>query len=224
MYRTHFLKSDSAALNKEARHSIEQSVEEVYKKASKHLALEECEVFVTVNPKRVSNNELFLGFSYDDTAIYLFSDADTIHNALTTDKNIITKNATEHCYRSMYTTARTRHIGLEADCGLLEEVINEGLAEIFVTENMNTRPKNRFTQFSEEEIQRLWGKIQDEHNNANPNIEKWFRGSEKENILPFTACSVGYAIATAYLTPFKKKSYEALTVPAKDIAKKQNIY
>ena len=224
MYRAHFLKSDSTALSEEARRIIEQSIEKVYQNIHNDLGIEGCEVLITVNPKKVLKDDMFLGLSYDDSAIYLFANADTIHKTLEDNKKAIAENTKEHCYRSIYTTARTKHIGLEADCGLLEEVINEGLAETFVTENMNTQPKNRYTQFSEEEIQRLWKKIQSEHSAANPDIEKWFWGNEEENILPFTACSVGYAIATAYLAPFKKKSHEALTVPAKDIATKQSIY
>ena len=224
MYRAHFLKGDSTALSEEARRIIEQSIEKVYQNIHSDLGIEECEVLITVNPKKVLKDDMFLGLSYDDSAIYLFADAETVHKTLGDNKDAIAENATEHCYRSIYTTARTKHIGLEADCGLLEEVINEGLAEIFVTENMNTRPKNRYTQFSEKEIQRLWRKIQDEHRTANPDIEKWFWGSKEENISPFTACAVGYAVATAYLNPFNKKSHEALTVPAKDIATKQTIY
>ena len=181
-------------------------------------------MLISTNPKKMINNEMFFGSSYDETAIYLFADSNTIHKTLQNDKNTIIKNVTEHCYRSFYTTARTKHIGLDADCGLLEEIVNEGLAEIFVTEKMSTKPKNRFTQLSEKEIKRLWRKIKDEHNTTSLNVEKWFWGDKKENIPPFTACAVGYAIATAHLSPFKKKSHEVLTTPAKYIAKQQNHY
>ena len=225
MYTTHFLKSDTTTLSKKAQQVIEQSIEKVYQKVHENLTLEGCEVLVTVNPKKVLTNEMFLGFSYDADGIYLFADADAIHKELTNNEKAIIENAMEHCYRSIYTTARTKHIGLDADCGLLEEVINEGLAEIFVTENMHARPRNRFTQLSKKEIKQLWEKIKSEHGVAKSNnIEKWFWGNKEEGIPPFAACSVGYAIATAYLAPFKKKSYEALTVPAKHIMTNQNNY
>lgn len=172
------------------------------------------------------DGEMFLGSSYDESAIHLFADVETIHKTILNNKTVVTKNIEEHCYRSLYTTARTKHIGLDADCGLLEEVINEGLAEIFVTEKMSTKPKSRFTQLPKKEIERLWEKIKSEHSTASlhQNVEKWFWGDEKEKIPPFTACAVGYAIANAYLSPFKKRSCEALTTPAKHIARQQNRY
>jgi len=225
MYKTHFLKNDATTLNEEAQHIITQTVEETYRVVHEELNLKECEVLVAVNAKRVSNNEMFFGLSYDETAMYLFADADAIHSTLLKNKEKIAKNITEHCCRGLYTTARTQHIGLDAHCGLLEEVINEGLAEIFVTEKLSVQPKSHCTQFSKEEVKRLWEKIKNEHNATTPpNIEKWFWGSEEESIPPLTACAIGYAIANAYLAPYKKKSCEALTVPAKHIAKSQNSY
>ncbi len=224
MYRIHFLKNNITTLKKVAQDIIAQTIDQIYKEAHNDLNLTECEVLISTNPKKMLDSEMFFGSSCDETAIYLFADVDTIHKALPSNKNIITKNITEHCYRSLYTTARTKHIGLDADCGLLEEVINEGLAETFVTEKMSAKPKGRFTQLPKKEIKRLWEKIKSEHSTSSPDIEKWFWGNEKEKIPPFTACSVGYAIATAYLSPFKKKSYEALTTPAKNIAKQQDCY
>ena len=225
MYRTHFLKNNTTTIKKDVQSIITQVIDQIYRRTHNDLGLPECEIIISTNPKKIRNGEMFSGSSYDETAIHLFADTDAIHKTVSNDKNRIIENITEHCYRSLYTTARTKHIGLDADCGLLEEVINEGLAEIFVTEKMDTEPKKRFTQLPKKEIERLWGKIKSEHNAMPyPDIEKWFWGNEKEKIPPFTACSVGYAIATAYLSPFKKKSYEALTTPAKQIAKKQSHY
>ena len=224
MYETHFLKNNTKTLEKKAQDIITQTIEQIYREVHNDLSLTECKVLISTNAKKMLKDEMFFGSSYDESAIYLFADAETIHRTLQNNESGIIKNITEHCYRSLYTTARTKHIGLEADCGLLEEVINEGLAEIFVTEKMSVKPKRRFTQLSEGEIRRLWEEIKNEHSAAFPNIEKWFWGNEKEKIPPFTACSVGYAIAVAYLAPFQKKSCEALTTPAKQIAKQQNHY
>ena len=223
MYTVHFLQGETS-LDKGVCQIIEQTVARVCEDVRTDISLEACEVLVTVNPKKVFEGDMFLGLSYDDTAIYLFADAAAAHHAAPTDAGAVAAQVAEHCYRSLYTTARTRHIGLGPDCGLLEEVVNEGLSEIFVTERMSAEPKQRFVQFSDAEIKRLWGKMKGEFDDAVPSVEKWFWGSEEDAVPPLTACSVGYAIAAAYLASRKKKSSQALTTPARDIAVLQDRY
>ena len=224
MYTVHFLEGDTT-LTEEAQESIERSVEKVYQKVHTHLNLEECEILVSINTKKIPNEAIFLGSSCEENAMYLFTNADTLHRNLTESNNdLIQNHAMEHCCRGLYTTARTKHIGLDIDCGLLEEVIGEGLAEIFAREIMEKNLKNSQNQHPEEEIKQLWEKIKNESKQSAPNSEKWFRGSQEENIPPLSAYTVGQAIADAYLNTIKKKSFEVLTVPAKIIAERQNRY
>ena len=223
MYNVHFLEGD-ANLNEEAQRTIEQSVESLFPQTSETLNLKECDILVSINTKKIPNNDMFLGLSYEESIMYLFADADTVHKNLTESNGAaVAKRVAENCCRGLYTTARTKHIGLEADCGLLEEVINEGLAEIFAAEIADADP-NRHATLTEREIQHLWNTIQHEAREMNPDIEKWFWGNKQENIPPHSACTVGYAIANAYLNTVHKKSFEVLTTPAKTIALLQNRY
>lgn len=220
MYSTHFLQGENTLTN-DAQQIIERSVLKVYDETHKELDFKECAVFVVVNSKKIPAGEMFLGFPYDQTAVYLF--ADDIKTA-SHNRDHVDQNATEHLYRSLYATARASHMGLDADCGLLEEVVGEGLSEVFVTEKMSTAPKERYTLFSDADIKQLWGKMKCEFDAANPDVEKWFWGNVSEGVPPFTACSVGFAVAKAYLDAVKKRSVEVLTTPAKDMVVVQNRY
>ena len=180
------------ALTKNAQCIISEVVSRVYTEVHEELDLEECEVFVSVNGKKVLVGDMFLGFPYDQHAVYLFTDDILVHQNISPDPGCVEQNAAEHLYRSLYTTARTKHMGLDADCGLLEEVVNEGLSEFFVTEKMSIDPRKRYMQFSDGEIRRLWKKMSFEFDTASPDVEKWFWGNAIEDVPPFTACSVGF--------------------------------
>ena len=203
---------------------MERSVLKVYEDVHEELDLEECSVFVLANQKKIPDGDMFLGFPYDQTAVYLFFDGDLVREVVSHDREMVEQSVTEHLYRSLYATARAKHMGLGADCGLLEEAVIEGLSEIFVTEKMFTDPRERYILFSKERIKQLWEKMRLEFDEMSPDIEKWFWGSESENLPPLTACSVGFAIAEAYLDIVKKESVEVLTVPARDMAVLQNRY
>ena len=224
MYTTHFLKSDIAAISREAQNIISREVGKIYEKVHNELNLPRCEVLISVNPQKIHADDIFLGFSYDQSAIYLFVDVEKLHQKMAITHDVIARNIAEHLYRSVYTTARTHHIGLDTDCGLLEEVINEGLSEKFVTEKMLTNPKSRYTQTPDKEIKRLWGKMKSEINQTTQDIEKWFWGKKEESIPPFAASAVGFAITNAYLKETQQKSVDALTTSAKNIVAHQKIY
>ena len=223
MYTTHFLQG-KGVLSKDVQHLVEQSVLKVYGEVYEDLKFEDCSVFVAVNPKKILNGEMFLGFSYDHDAIYLFADDAELNRKIFIDRDQIKLDAAEHLYRSLYATARARHMGLDADCGLIEEVISEGLSEKFVTEKMSVRPRGRYVQFSEAEIKRLWEKMKSEFDDVYPDVEKWFWGNDSEGVPPFTACSVGFAVVEAYLDGIKKGSVDALVTSARDMVVLQNRY
>ena len=223
MYVTHFLQGESA-LAKDSQQAIEELIVRVYEAVHEEIDLDECVVLVTVNSKRVSEGDVFLGLPYDRSTVYLFTDGTMVHRCVSGDFERFERSATEHLYRSLYATARAEHIGFDYDCGLLEEVITEGLSEIFVTEKMSAEPKGHYTQFSDEKIRMLWERMKSDFDVDHPDIEKWFRGNEGEEIPPFTACSIGFAVATAYLNAVKKRSVDALIVPAREVAVLQNHY
>lgn len=223
MYTTHFLQGEHT-LKDDVRRVVEHTISKVCRKVGKDLNIDNCEVFVAANAKKIPQGDMFLGFSYDQAGVYLFVRAEILEQKITSHRELIEQEISEHVYRSLYTTARARHMNLGADCGLLEEVVSEGLSETFVTEMMSSSPKKRYVQFSDEEISAFWKRMGAEFDSASPDIERWFLGSEHEGIPPFTACSIGFAVAGAYLTNERKGSTGALTTPAKDIAVLQNRY
>ena len=224
MYETRFLKSETAALSNEAQDIVSQAVEQVYQEVHRELNLPECEVLISVNQHKTRTNESVLGFPYDQSTVYLFVNADKLHKKMAIANDAATQTITEHLYRSVYATARTHHRGLDADCGLLEEVINEGLSERFVVEKMILSTKQRLTQTTDREIKRLWEKMKGECAESAQNIEKWFWGNEEEGIPPFAASIVGFAITNAYLKETQQKSTDALTISAKRIVDQQQHY
>lgn len=224
MYEARFLKSETAALSNEAQDIVSQAVERVYQEVHRELNLPECEVLVSVNQHKTRTGESVLGFPYDQSTVYLFVNADKLHEKMAIASDAAAHTVTEHLYRSVYATARAHHRGLDADCGLLEEVVNEGLSERFVVEKMILSTKQRLTQTTEQEIKRLWEKMRGECAESAQDIEKWFWGNEEEDIPPSAASIVGFAITDAYLKETQQKSTDALTVSAKRIVEQQQHY
>ena len=224
MYETRFLKSETAALSSETQDVVSQAVERVYQEVHRELNLPECEVLISVNQHKTRANEGVLGFPYDQNTVYLFVNADKLEEKIAIASDAAAHTITEHLYRSIYATARTHHRGLDADCGLLEEVINEGLSERFVVEKMILSTKQRLTQTTDQEIRRLWGKMKGECAESAQDIEKWFWGKEEESIPPSAASIVGFAITDAYLKETQQKSTDALTISAKRIVAQQQCY
>lgn len=223
MYTTHFLQGERV-LENTVRDVVEHSVIQAHKEVGEDLDLGECEVFVMTNAEKIPEGGMFLGLSYDQAGIYLFVNAPLVEQKVTQNTASVKKNLLEHLYRSLYATARAKHMNLNADCGLLEEVINEGLSELFVIEKTLSVPQNRYTQLSDEEIKQFLKRMGPDFDSTKPDIAKWFFGNEYENVPPFTAYSVGFAVADAYLKNTKRKSVDALTTPARDIAVLQNRY
>ena len=224
MYETRFLKSETAALSSEAQDIVSQAVEQVYQEVHRELNLPECEVLISINQHKTRTDESVLGFPYDQNTVYLFVNADKLHEKITIADDAAAHAVTEHLYRSIYATARTHHRGLDADCGLLEEVINEGLSERFVVEKMILSTKQHLAQTTDREIKRLWEKIKRECAESAQDIEKWFWGNEEENIPPSAASIVGFAVTNAYLKETQQKSTDALTLSAKRIVDRQQRY
>lgn len=209
------------------RHVIEGAVSKACADVGEDLDLAVCEIFVTARSGKMPRDGMFNAFSYDHAGVYLFVYADMIEQSVSdsdADKTSVERSLLTHLYRSLYATARARHINLDADCGLLEEVVGEGLSELFVSEKTADPPSDRYTQLSEGDIKRFWKKMGSEFDSACPDIEKWFSGNSAEGIAPFTACSVGFAVAKAYLENTGRCSTDALVVPARDIAVLQNRY
>ena len=225
MYTTHFLHGERA-LGDDARHLIENIVSKAHTNIGEDLDLAVCEVFVAARSGKIPEGGMLTAFSYDHAGVYLFVNADLIEQSITsgTDRESVEKILFEHLYRSLYATARTRHLNLGADCGLLEEAVGEGLSEIFVSEKTTNPPNKRYVQFSDGDIRRLWEKMVSELDSNRLNVEKWFSGDTNEGIAPFAACSVGFAVAGAYLESTGRRSVDALAVPARDIVVLQNRY
>ncbi len=224
MYEVRFLKSETAALSNEAQDAVSQAVEQVYREVHRELNLPECEVLISVNQHKTRADESILGFPYDQNTVYLFVNAEKLHEKIAITDDAAVHAITEHLYRSIYATARAHHRGLDADCGLLEEVVNEGLSERFVVEKMILSTKRHLTQMADREIRRLWEKMKGECTESAQDIEKWFWGNKEENIPPSAAFIVGFAITNAYLKETQQKSTDALTISAKRIVDQQQHY
>lgn len=227
MYKTHFLKGAIVPTETVKQH-IEETVREVFEQVHKGLNLEECEILFTHNPKKIQEGELFGGFPCDSASCYVCFAGDALERETRDNPERVRKNLTEHLLNILYATARTKHINLETDCGLLEEIIGEGLAARFTVEMTASEPKPWHTQLSDTDIDRLWKEVRAECAEENTrtgkdrmerhrNIEKWFRGNSEENIPPLTALALGFATVETYLNRTGKNSVETITVPAENI-------
>lgn len=226
MYMVHFL-SGERPLGERVREVITHSSSAVYSLVSEEIDLTDCEIFAVSNTARVRDGDLFFGLSYDQSSVYLFVNDDAVHSAISSEdgRRVAESSVAKHLCRSLYGVARAKHIGLDADCGLLEEVVNEGLSEKFVVERLSVDPHERYTRLPDTEVKRLWERMCDDRDNYSPGaVEKWFRGDAGEGVPPFAACSVGFAIATAYLDATKQTSVDALTTVARDVIALQTCY
>ena len=141
-----------------------------------------------------------------------------MNEKLKTEQKYVTDNLTEHLLGGLYSTARAGHIGLNADCGLLEEVVGEGLAGHFITEYTGNKPKSYYTQIPERDIAALWDRVRQECVVQDADIEKWYWGDEREGIPPLAALTVGYAAVNKYKQKTKATSIDMIAVFAENIA------
>lgn len=149
-------------------------------------------------------------------SLYIFVDK-AVNKSLKSDPDQVVENLTDHLLAGLYATARTRNINLGPDCGLLEEIVNEGFAGHFMAEQNGGMVKHYYTALSKTEVVDLWGRAQKQCTEKDTNIEKWFWGSKEDKIPPLAALSVGYAVAAHYLQQTGQKSTDALRVSAREV-------
>ena len=217
MYKTHFLKNKNE-INEEAKVCMQKSVEEVQKQIYSELALEECDILIATNPKKVMKEEMVQGFPGDQGSMYLMVDDKALEKQMKKDPKEVIKNVKEHLCGGLYLTARAKHLGIEADCGLLEEIVGEGLAEHYAAQKTGREPKEQYRALTKKDIQRLWKQIKKEVMNPKIDVEKWFRGDKEENIPPHAALPLGFAATEIYFKKTGKNSLNSITISAKEIA------
>ncbi|MDE0243205.1 MAG: DUF2268 domain-containing putative Zn-dependent protease [Candidatus Kaiserbacteria bacterium] len=211
MYVVHVLQD--SGISEKDRVYIESVVEGVYKAMQDVLSMEECAILFSANAHKVQPGEIFQSFLCDESSFYVFVNLDALSRA---GKKEITANLTEHLYNGLYATARVRCMNLDADCGLREEVIGEGLSAHFVCEMTRRKPKPYYTHLHEEEVQTF---LQAMRHDAAKDVsyEKWFRGSREEGIPSHTIHAVGFSLVDMYLKKTKLTSVRALETPATTI-------
>ena len=214
MYTVHFLKGERR-LDDSLKSIIESTTSEVYQEVHQKLALPSCEIFVLADPNRVIDGEMFREFLNDAESCYIFVNDTEAHRATQEDPSTIVQNYTEHLCAALYSTARILHTGVTDDCGLLEEVINEGLAGHFMSEVVGGTPKKYYIALSEKQIKMLWKQVLDECSKTTADTDKWFWGSEAEQIPPLAAFSIGFSAAARVLKKTGGSSVDMLRTPAR---------
>ena len=218
MYNTNFLQ-DGGRLEKRVKQCIEETVEQTHYTMHQILHFDDCDLIFITNAKKVVSGEYFHESPCDPDQLYIFV-SEAVNEVVEKDPQRVKDNLTDHLHSGLYATARAAQIGLDADCGLLEEVISEGLAGHFMREQSSSgKVKPHFTSLKKQEVEELWKRIQDEClNEKNSTIERWFQGSDTEHIPPRAGTIVGYAVVGDYLKKVGGDSKAALSTPAADIA------
>ena len=216
MYQVRFLKDDGR-LHINAKEYIEQIVHQLHSGVHEDIGLPECEILFITNAGKILPGECFQESTGDEDSLYMFVD-EGVNEKLKTEQKYVTDNLTEHLLGGLYSTARAGHIGLSADCGLLEEVVGEGLAGHFITEYTGNKPKSYYTQIPERDIAALWDRVRQECVVQDADIEKWYWGDEREGIPPLAALTVGYAAVNKYKQKTKATSIDMIAVSAENIA------
>ena len=133
MYTIHFL-TEGQEISDEGRGIIEGVVRAVYERVHRMLDLPECDVFFSLSKKRVFAGEIFGESLNDESSCYVFVDWEAFLRGVSDDSDGVARNFAEHLYAGLYATARIRRTGVGSDCGLLEEIVGEGLAGHFMSE------------------------------------------------------------------------------------------
>ena len=217
MQGVYFLKDDGA-LALQTKEAIETLLKQCLTKALPLLRCQECAIVFITNTDKVPSGAWFHTLPGEGDAVYMFISTG-INEGIQNTPDAVEENLYDTLLGGLYTVCRARSIGLSAECGVLEEIIDSGFATHFVREQGSKKARAlEPAELTTEQTKRLTLLLKQECEKGNTNVEKWFFGSEEEAIPPQAGRTLGTLLVGKYLQEHKCSSRVGLTTRAKDMA------